>query len=596
MNRRQFLGRVFQGIITTVNDNYVYGAYHPWRQYSNAVKYSVTIYLKIKTGVDSGGNPTYSNLSNTQKYKTIMGVFDPDGNLIYCSAYRRNGNVTNSYAHIIRLSNLTPGNYTVQCLQYGIGVGVGSSGNIMTFTVPTDFDRSQAANNNYGYISPPTLEFYYYFNYAGLIFSADVNLVDVGNLRVETDLFKTYSMTVQAPTYAECKALYEPAAKEIGKEDWEYTNEQYMECILRNIGNGNEGALIPGADECDGQIQYSYPILHVKYTDGVTEENVASVDFSGYISDASAYWLTCMQNNLDYNMDAQDKYSTGDNLYYKSVGAELAGTSGSFKRYYCDNVANLHYTLPDVYGWLGDYIANVGCTPASAQAYALRYKNCKVDNISMAVSSTRGSMAVYDDSGSSSSYSYSKAYLNINWSIAGKLRKCSSTIYERAEAETEKTVASLIAKKIANAVSCASKAAQKYKQNNDYNDVSYNGQIYQYPLAALFGKIPAGRTLARHFNPPPETGKQCEVVVNKSHMTVGVAWNSPWQQSTDNEDDRYLRPMLDNYLADLSAYDPDGQYNNTSMWIGLYDGYNTSRYMFLRQNIVEVNTGVIPNR
>ena len=59
------------------NDNYPYGIYHPWKQKTwVGMNYTVIIYFKIKTGVDSLGNPTYRNLSKIEKASTIMGVFD----------------------------------------------------------------------------------------------------------------------------------------------------------------------------------------------------------------------------------------------------------------------------------------------------------------------------------------------------------------------------------------------------------------------------------------------------------------------------------------------------------------------------------------
>ena len=562
------------------------------------MNYNVRINLKIKTGVDSDNNPQYSNLSNTQKAQTIMGVFDPNGKLIYCSAYKRNGKLYNSYSHTIYLYNLVPGNYTVQCLQYGIGVGVGISGNIMSFTVPDDYDRSTDANNNYGVISTPEKTFDYIFGLSGLIFSADVTLCTVGDTRVKTNLFNVYSEMVQAPGYGECKSAYEAAAKSIGKEDWEYTNEKYMETILRNIGD-NHYVTIPGAYDCDGPIYYSYPTLHVAYTDGIAEEEITSINFAGYMGDHSEYWLTCLNNNIEYDMETQVKYTpTFDNKSYRWVGTELSGTSGSFTNYYAEDVLNLSFSNPDVRGAIGDYIAGVGCIgTGGASASPLRYKNCTVKNVSLSIGSTSGKMKVYDTDGSSKDYYYGKPYLSINWNIEGEKRKRSSyDDYYDASTETASSVSALISQKISHAQASTSRVSQKYKANNDFDTISFNGQISQYPLAALFGDIPAGKTLCRHYTPPPSSGRQFEVVVNESHRTVGIQWSRPWAQTTNNREDRFLRPMLDNYLADLSEYDNDGGYKNTKMWIPIYDGYNTSKYIFMRQNIIEVNTSVIPNR
>ena len=562
------------------------------------MNYNVRINLKIKTGVDSDNNPQYSNLSNTQKAQTIMGVFDPNGKLIYCSAYKRNGKLYNSYSHTIYLYNLVPGNYTVQCLQYGIGVGVGISGNIMSFTVPDDYDRSTDANNNYGVISTPEKTFDYIFGLSGLIFSADVTLCDLGDTTISTSLFDTFKETVEPPGYGECKTAYESAARSIGKEDWEFTNEKYMQTIINQIGD-NAYVTIPGAYGCDGPIYYSYPTLHVAYTDGIAEEEITSINFAGYMGDSSEYWLTCLSNNLEYDMETQVKYTpTFDNKSYRWVGTALSGTSGAFTNYYADDVSNLIFSNPDIRGSIGDYIAGVGCIgTGGASASPLRYKNCTVKDVSLSIGSTSGRMAVYDTDGSANSYYYGKPYLTINWNMEGEKRKSSSyNDYYDASTETENSVSALISKKISHAQASASRVAQKYKSNNDFDTISFGGQIYQYPLAALFGDIPAGKTLARHYNKPPSSGKQLEVVVDESRKTVGIKWNRPWGQTTDNREDRYLRPMLDKYLADLSEYDNDGAYKNTRMWIPIYDGYNTSKYIFMRQNIIEVNTSVIPNR
>lgn len=571
--------------------------YIPWRKRKPNIKYRVKIYFKIKTGVDSEGNPIYSNLSNTQKSRTIMGVFDPDGNLIYCSAYRRNGNIINNYAHTIWLYNLTPGKYTIQCLQYGIGVGMGSSGNIMTFTIPAVINQSQITNNNSSALSP-TLEFYYYFNYAGLIFSADVTLCDLGDITIGTDLFDTFAETVEPPGYGECKSAYEAAAKSIGLEDWEFTNEKYMQTIINQIGD-NAYVTIPGAYECDGPLYYSYPTLHVAYTDGINEEEITSINFAGYIDDSSEYWLTCQGNNLEYDMETQVKYTpNADNVGYAFYACKLSGTSGAFTNYYADNVKNLLKANPDIRGSIGDYIAGVGCIgTGGASASPLRYKNCTVKNVSLSIGSTSGKMTVYDSDGSHADYSYGKPYLMISWDIEGERRKSQTYHdYYDASTETENSLSALLSKKISHAQAATSRLATKYKANNDFDTISFYGQISQYPLAALFGDIPAGKTLCRHYTPPPSSGKQLEVVVDESRKTVGIKWNRPWGQTTDNREDRYLRPMLDKYLADLSEYDNDGAYKNTRMWIPIYDGYDTSKYIFMRQNIVEVNTGVIPNR
>lgn len=601
MNRRQFLGRVFQSMISLHNSNNLKYIYHPWRQYR--VSYEVKITFKIKNGKDTEGNTTYSNLTSTQKGQTVVGVFDEEGNLVYCSAYYRsyNGSLYNRFSDTINLA-LPAGNYTIQCLQYGIGVGEGESGNIMTFTVP-ECDRTKLENNNYGYISNPALSIDYIFGYAGVVLSANVTIVDVGKTNIiNNNLFDVYSEMVIAPTYDECKTACEAAAKSIDIENYEYTNGMYMETILRNIGD-NAHVTIQGADKYDGPIYYSYPTLNLSYTDGVSEEPITSVNFAGYIGDSSDYWLACYQNDLEYDMELQDKYTTNkpDNQTYRFAGCELTGTSGSFTNYYADNVANLVFSNPDVLGNLGDYVDsngnNIG-VGASASASPKRYKNVKVKNVSLYLGNTSGKKTIYDRTGTSASYSYSKPYLRISWECEGEIRKSSSYTSINAP-ENASSVSELISKKIANANKASAAVWDKYNANTEYNTTSFNGRIDHYPLAALFGKIPEGKTLCWHYTPPAPSGKQFEVVVNESRKTVGVKWNRPWAQTTETRSNRYLRPMLDKYLADLSEYDPDNAFGNTRYnWVGISDdgsGY-TNKYIFLRQSIVPVNIEAIPTK
>ena len=74
-------------------------------------------------------------------------------------------------------------------------------------------------------------------------------------------------------------------------------------------------------------------------------------------------------------------------------------------------------------------------------------------------------------------------------------------------------------------------------------------------------------------------------------------WTPQYGPSTETilDENNYYYFSLDNYMTDLSEYDPDGNYNNSKYWIYLTkeDG-NSSMQYFMRQNIIDINTAAIP--
>ena len=73
MNRRQFLGRFFQAVISAHNSNSIYGIYHPWRQYT--LKANVNINLKVRVGENADGY-IYSGIPYTGTKGPVMAVYD----------------------------------------------------------------------------------------------------------------------------------------------------------------------------------------------------------------------------------------------------------------------------------------------------------------------------------------------------------------------------------------------------------------------------------------------------------------------------------------------------------------------------------------
>ena len=94
---------------------------------------------------------------------------------------------------------------------------------------------------------------------------------------------------------------------------------------------------------------------------------------------------------------------------------------------------------------------------------------------------------------------------------------------------------------------------------------------------------------------PSGTYHKCECV-NKSGQW-GIVWDFIWNEIYSYDNYTLIPALKDDYIANLSTYDPDNNCNNSSMWLTLYDD-NKHEYtmIFLRQNIIEVNTSVIPTR
>ena len=587
-----------------VNDNYPYGIYHPWKQKTWAgMNYTVIIYFKIKTGVDSSGNPTYRDLSNIEKASTIMGIFDSNNTLMYCSAYRRNGILRNNYAHHVNL-RLAPGTYKIQCLQYGIGVGCGPSGNIMSFTVPDpkDYDRTADANNNYGYINTPSISFEYIMGMSGLLFDIDIQLESVGKICWDTNRLKTYSCTWNPPTYSEAKAAYDAKAAEIGHPEWEYNEQKYMQCIFAQIGNHHSTYSVSSGTYCDSSLYYSWPIMHISFMDGDNITPIQDIDFSGYNPSGSqlAEYFACVTNGIAYDFNTQNKYEIANKkanyAYYKpNYNALMNNSSGAWTMHYIDNVPGIFNNfVPEVIAHVGDRWSEAGATCRSVRIHdpQLEYTGIGLDYY------IDNTCTIYDSSGSGQSYKTGRHLgFKLGWNFNGTYRAINSGYFHGDTTEDGATFDQLMAQKMSNANSAAAKAWQKYQSVTDTR-TAYQGGSFYYPVAALFGHIPKGTLMSRHYNPPPASYKYCKGVYYSGNGDVGVDWTPQYGPSTEtilDENNYYYYFSLDNYMADLSEYDPDGNYNNSKYWIYLTkeDG-NSSMQYFMRQNIIDINTAAIP--
>lgn len=228
MNRRQFLGRFFQAVISAHNSKSIYGIYHPWRQYEE-IKANVTVYLQFRTGTDALGNITYSSIPYTGNEGPIMAIYDSNNAMVYCSAYYINNG---AYLYNTIRANFTvklpPGIYTIKCLSLGKGLYLGESGQSMSFTVPEVsryIDPSTGGYNkynNYGNISVPSVTVKYLFDYEGMTFEYEWKYTSVG--RDLRDIPGVQKYTYTYPSYEDTVAI----AAEYGMTREQWTFNKYL--------------------------------------------------------------------------------------------------------------------------------------------------------------------------------------------------------------------------------------------------------------------------------------------------------------------------------------------------------------------------------
>ena len=201
------------------------------------MKVNVVMNLKMRCGenpyYDEKIEDTTDNRYSKYAYRVIpyggtngpiMAIYDSNGKMVYCSAYYKNNKLYNTINSSITIGKLPSGTYTLKCLSLGKGLYLGESGEAVTFEVPKVDRRYNSnglynANNNYGYIDRQTVYVDFLFDYEGLSFDLDVQIVPVGSdiRNVEGIKHATYTY----PSYAEMKA-------ECAKYDFDLTYDGYM--------------------------------------------------------------------------------------------------------------------------------------------------------------------------------------------------------------------------------------------------------------------------------------------------------------------------------------------------------------------------------
>ena len=358
MNRRQFLGRLFQSVISAHNSKSIYGIYHPWRQYTKMGSY-VTIYLKMRVGDNPDYDPSvtdpynnrysryvYNSIPYTGTSGPIMAVYDSNDTMIYCSAYYSSGNLYNNISSNISLGLLRPGIYTVKCLSLGKGLYLGESGQSITFEVK-EADRRYDLNtgeynkcNNYGYINYPSIVINFLFDFEGLSFGLDVQMVPVGDDIRNVDGVKHATYTY--PSLGELQA----AAAEYGCN---INHDRYMQ----ECGYHSNAGAVP----YDYTIRYGDILQEYRYVEVYEYKGYNNKTFRGKVD------VTCVDNNsitavgfekgfkekgIDFNVsENMIPAGTESGVLYKAD--RMDGAVRDFYYYNYDEI-KLHNTDPIIIG------------------------------------------------------------------------------------------------------------------------------------------------------------------------------------------------------------------------------------------------------
>lgn len=171
MNRRQFLGRFFQGVQTLYNSNYGYGAYHNWPLKYVPINIQVNCYYRRTKDEKEA-------LTNFMKQDTIIAIYDGSGKMVKCTAYYKDGDIVNDFARDgCAAYNLKPGLYTVKVLQSGKGINLNGGTSI---TINANVDRTSVSNSNYGYVSSQDFIVEIVFDISGIYFNANPKIETIG--------------------------------------------------------------------------------------------------------------------------------------------------------------------------------------------------------------------------------------------------------------------------------------------------------------------------------------------------------------------------------------------------------------------------------
>ena len=597
MNRRQFLGRFFQAVISARNSNSVYGIYHPWRQYDIN---GINLYIRLQY---RSGDYLYSIPYISRD--TIIAVYDGD-NMIYCTAYYNKDTLVNNINTSICIRNLTPGDYTIKCLCYGKGLCQGESGDSISLTIP-NIDRSSMHNNNYGYMDYPSVNVDFIFGISGLYFEAESVIDTVGKYYIEDPDLETSKLTYTIPSYAECLDAYNKVAIEHGITS-KYTFFDYIDGVADSIPS-------PLTDEyrfTRGPMSYVHSKIKIIQVDPTGESDIGELDLKKYLGDYSDLWYVCDTNNIEYNPEKyyMENFNSAYCLGFNKMSRGLINNNGTIEEYYMD------YYYP---GFIdtdtsnntadGEVTTGLYC-PHVCVEYRRRLTNCSVQSVTLSTGQ-KSSNAYIDGTKyygrSRLEFTITTKIVGENWTFYRDSTDPDSTsdirgMYVDCRHWEEETLDSYIGTNLPKIITTKDNFLSKYwEPAQDYYGIMPSTQRTPWidttglvdsskrtisisiPVDALFGHLDPSKTMYP-TKPPPKRVSDLQATYNETYNRVSLSWGNYI------ESEPTLKPTLEGFTMNLSEYDPDGMCNDSQAWLSI-----NGRYVFLRQTTIPIDMGAIPD-
>ena len=545
---------------------------------------------------NKSGEIIYNRLPSISLRNTVIAVYDLNDIMIYCSAYKYNGNITNNLNSPIYLYNMPSGAYKIKCLQYGIGLEESMFGNELVFEVPELPDRSTLPNNNYGQITSPNISVQYSFGISGLYFTAESKLESVGGYFYENQNINSWKIECKAPSYDSCETIYNTAAESAGVLS-RYNRQDYM------FDMTSEGP--PITDEYRFRFGDRYQLISkikAVFVGNGQETNITTIDLKDYVSEgavkAAEYWKVCDYNNIAYDPDTyyEDTYGIGWGLQISGI----TSTDGSYEA----------YTLMNTFCGILNPTKDCNVNVMGASRVYNGIGNADTD-FNYQINNVRTTMPVtYPQTtiNGKKYYGSSMMWLNIITELSldrymygsQALRK---EIYSPGS-KWEDTPKEQYENNLPKVAEYRNTFYDEYLQSAfDYYHTDPNADVpwiksitkqyeYKYPISAMFGKLTDDKSKYPVIIPPTSSDIPEPIAIVTGSGATGIYWGLEAYNILINEQGKHteLRPMLKGYTADLSKYDPNGQCDNPSMWVNYDDNV-----IFLRQNTIEIDIESIPN-
>ena len=614
MNRRQFLGRLFQAVISAHNSKSIYGIYHPWRQY-NDIKTTVYIYFRYRTGINPSYDPSnpnssqynYSAIPYTGAYGPIMALYDSNDTMIYCSAYdQANGTLYNGISNSIYFS-LPAGTYTLKCLSLGKGLYLGESGQSLTFTVEPvsrEIDPSTGEYNkynNYGWINTPSLNIDFLFDYEGLSFDFETEYIKRG-----TDISKLDGVYTATYTYPSYEEYYNTIKTVYGNEP---TYEQYMDALgYLNTAAGPYEFYEYYTDIMERKCYVSI-YEHKGFNNKTSRGKVDVTSFTNtydpnYMIDAVAYKKVYdekgLELNIDLLMDKKQCVHTGGSTFYE--GDTKDGSKAI--NYFCDHT-HFYYNVNAQFGVSRYPGSGGGSLELNHKAIV---KNMYLTNVGRNVyTDTNTSTYVYiptlqlsvsEECDRSTQKYGTENFLYMGSQITGRAAGANSTpgdeiMYRVNKALTECVPKSkaLLAETLTNGFKTAKEAhteglnrwMQRYTSDRLYSYGWSSQYSYRYiPLDVIFGNMTGNLKYVYNNISMPKDSSGMAIYEN-SVGGLNAALNKFGQYDSDREVIKFVEVPLESNL-DITGYEFCSDYRT-----GWFNN------LVLRQEIVHLDLSDVPD-